>query len=512
MKKINLLLVTGALLAMTSCEVPVTSEEISSIIEGLQSTNPIEVVKSIDIVKDEISIDELEVLVGDEFTLSGMANDNLSAYLTWSSSNEEVISIDENGKVSVVGPGQCIISVKVTDLPYITDSIYVSATRKVEQLGVGSGKTKNDPIFLGNEGEDEPIEIYFIEMQHIYADSLFIKKGNVEVLIDTGYEYDGQFVNKVLEEHCSDNRLDLFMLSHSDGDHIDGIPSALTAIDDISLMVDYGGATVSGTNTAYVRNTFTDKGMTYHSAYDCVNKLNGATDRYYLTSEFYFDVLNTGNYVTSDASSAGNGKSVAVIFHYKDFSFFTAGDLTSASEADLIRNEDLPEVTLYKASHHGSHGSNSQELLDLLNPKGVAISAARANYYSAKPGAPSENNTYNLNGAGGHPAAAAIERIYKAPNISRNLNVYWNAVNGTMKFTSYGEDSFEFTGSPTMKGYYDLTLTNGAPVWNETLQDFENRVTGEENFRLHETKVFQFRDYVQYLPQWAKDEYFPSTN
>ena len=37
--------------------------------------------------------------------------------------------------------------------------------------------------------------------------------------------------------------------------------------------------------------------MTYHSAYDCVNKLNDATDRYYLTSEFYFDVLNTGNYV-----------------------------------------------------------------------------------------------------------------------------------------------------------------------------------------------------------------------
>ena len=59
MKKINLLLVTGALLAMTSCEVPVTSEEISSIIECLQSTNPIEVVKSIDIVKDEISIDEV---------------------------------------------------------------------------------------------------------------------------------------------------------------------------------------------------------------------------------------------------------------------------------------------------------------------------------------------------------------------------------------------------------------------------------------------------------------------
>ena len=35
-------------------------------------------------------------------------------------------------------------------------------------------------------------------------------------------------------------------------------------------------------------------------------------------------------------------------------------------------------------------------------------------------------------------------------------------------------------------------------------QDFENRVTGEENFKLHETKIFQVRGYQQYLPSWAK--------
>ena len=29
-----------------------------------------------------------------------------------------------------------------------------------------------------------------------------------------------------------------------------------------------------------------------------------------------------------------------------------------------MRNETLPEVTLYKASHHGSNGSSSQELLE----------------------------------------------------------------------------------------------------------------------------------------------------
>ena len=457
--------------------------------------------QKIEIMKDNVLIEELDVIVGDSFNLS--TNLSSTSDLVWTSSNKQVVTVDMNGNVDVLSKGQVVLSVTVKDTPYITDSIYVSSSNKVEQTGVGSG-TKDDPIFLGNEGEDEPIEVYFLEMQHIYADSIFIKKGNVEVLIDAGWQYDGNYVNTVLTQYCADDRLDLFMVSHSDGDHIDGIANALKNVDNISLMIDYGG--VGTGNVLATRKKYTAKDMIYHSAFDCINNLNGATSRYYLTEEFYFDILNTGNYLGPTGTSASNPYSVAVIFYYKNFSFFTAGDMTTDTEEKLLVNEDLPEVTLYKASHHGSHGSNSQELLDTLNPKAVAISAARANQYQDTPGAPQKDKTYNLNAASGHPAAAAIERIYKAPNISQNLNVYWNAVNGTMKFTSYGENDFIFTGSKTMKGYYDLSLTNGKPVWNDELKDFENKVSGEENYKLHETRVFQFRGYTKYLPQWAQNE------
>lgn len=471
----------------------------------VQNTNPNKI-NNVEILKDEIEIDELDIYTGDEFHLNALINDDHEADLKWESSNPDVISVTNTGLVTARKEGTVIITVTAEDYPYVTDSIYITATAPLEQLGVGSGKTKDDAIFLGNEGEDEPIEIYFIEMQHIYADSIFIKKGNVEILIDSGYEYDGAFVNKVLTQYCTDDRLDLLMLSHSDGDHINGLKTALSTIDDVSMMIDYGG--VGSGNTLLARNTYKPKGMIYHSAYDCVNQQNDATDLYYLTEDFYFEILDTGSYIKNTDSSAGNAASLAVIFYYKDFSFFTAGDITTSTESKLLKNENLPEVTLYKASHHGSHGSNSQELLDTLNPKAVAISAARANQYNATPGGPNKNNTYNLNGASGHPAAEAIARIYKAPNISKNLNVYWNAVNGTMKFTSYGEDDFVFTGSATLKGYYDLSITNGTPVWNETLNDFENKVTGEENYKLHQTKVFKFRNYIQYLPEWAQKEYF----
>lgn len=485
MRKLLIILLILVITSLTSCA------DLGSIISR----------QKIEIMKDNVLIEELDVIVGDSFNLS--TNLSSTSDLVWTSSNKQVVTVDMNGNVDVLSKGQVVLSVTVKDTPYITDSIYVSSSNKVEQTGVGSG-TKDDPIFLGNEGEDEPIEVYFLEMQHIYADSIFIKKGNVEVLIDAGWQYDGNYVNTVLTQYCADDRLDLFMVSHSDGDHIDGIANALKNVDNISLMIDYGG--VGTGNVLATRKKYTAKDMIYHSAFDCINNLNGATSRYYLTEEFYFDILNTGNYLEPTGTSASNPYSVAVIFYYKNFSFFTAGDITTATEEKLLANEDLPEVTLYKASHHGSHGSNSQELLDTLNPKAVAISAARANQYQDTPGAPQKDKTYNLNAASGHPAADAIERIYKAPNISQNLNVYWNAVNGTMKFTSYGENDFIFTGSKTMKGYYDLSITNGKPVWNDELNDFENKVTGEENYKLHETRAFQFRGYTKYLPQWAHNE------
>lgn len=470
-----------------------------------QNDNNIDI-NSISILKDGVDIEELNVYVNDEFLLETDITDQIKETLIWESSDSKIVEIDNNGNAKAINKGSVVITATVKNYPYITDSIIVKATNKIQQLGVGSGLTKDDPIFLGNEGEDEPIEIYFIEMQHIYADSIFIKKGNVEILIDAGFEYDGAFVNKVITQYCTDGILDAFMVSHSDGDHIDGIAKALENVENISLMIDYGG---SGTgNVLAARNKYTKKGTVYHSAYDCVNKLNGASDVYYLTEDFYFEVLNTGNYITTSQTTASNPHSLAVIFYYKNFTFFTGGDITTETEKQLLKNEDLPEVTLYKASHHGSHGSNSQEFLDTLNPKAVAISAARANRYQDTPSGPSKDNTYNLNGASGHPAAAAIERIYKAPNISKNLNVYWNAVNGTMKFTSYGNNDFTFTGSATMKGYYDLSLTDGKAVWNEEKNDFENKVTCEENFKLHESKVFVFRDYIKYLPDWAKKEYF----
>ncbi len=439
--------------------------------------------------------DEFTVTVGDTFNLSA----NVSLPITYSVDDSSIVSIDNNGVGTALKRGTAIVSAYCTNYEDIKSSIFINVKAKAEQLGVGSGFSADDPIFIGNEGEDEPLEIYFIEMRQMYADSIYIKKGNVDILIDAGEAIDGELVNQILKEKMNDNRLDLLMASHGDSDHIAGMPNALKDIEYVSLAIDYGGCATNAYTK--VRDEYIKKGTTYHTAYDCSNFTNGITSRYYFTSEFYLDILDTGAYIANDyAKAASNPQSVSCLFTYKDFTFFTSGDITTSTESSLVSRTILPNVTLYKASHHGSNGSNSRVILDTLNPKGVAISSARpSGTYGATNIAPNKNNTYNLDGGKGHPYDEAMERIYHTANIMKDLRVYWNMVNGTMCFTTYGENDFTFHGSPTLKGYYDLSLTDGEAVWNEELQDFENKVTGEEDKKLSDTIVFKTRGYDKFL-------------
>lgn len=106
--------------------------------------------------------------VGKCFTLITLCNDEFTPLVPWTSSNPDIVTIDENGNVKIVSKGTTIINVMVTEYPYIKIVFILLLQIKIEQLKIGSGLSKEDPIFLENEGEDEPIEIYFIEMQYIF--------------------------------------------------------------------------------------------------------------------------------------------------------------------------------------------------------------------------------------------------------------------------------------------------------------------------------------------------------
>ena len=107
----------------------------------------------LEIFKDSNSIEELDVFVGDSFALEYASSKIIRDTVVWESSSPNVATIDNYGKVEVLGKGTTVITVYLKNSPFISESIFLNATDKPIQIGVGSGLSKDDPVFLGEEGD-----------------------------------------------------------------------------------------------------------------------------------------------------------------------------------------------------------------------------------------------------------------------------------------------------------------------------------------------------------------------
>lgn len=92
------------------------------------------------------------------------------------------------------------------------------------------------------------------------------------------------------------------------------------------------------------------------------------------------------------ATDDRNENSLALLFESKECTGFFAGDMGVDREKKLVQQWDLPKVDVYKASHHGSNGSNGMELLGEIQPEITVISCGL-------------NNSY------GHPGKETLERL-----------------------------------------------------------------------------------------------------
>ena len=87
-----------------------------------------------------------------------------------------------------------------------------------------------------------------------------------------------------------------------------------------------------------------------------------------------------------------NDRSLVLLVKDRSFSALFSGDIPTESEERLLAKQCVGPVFFYKAAHHGSKGSNSEEFLQALSPKITIASAGKENRY-------------------GHPAKEAVERI-----------------------------------------------------------------------------------------------------
>lgn len=81
-----------------------------------------------------------------------------------------------------------------------------------------------------------------------------------------------------------------------------------------------------------------------------------------------------------------------LLYEEGEFQALFTGDTGSEQERIMLTEKLVKEVDFYKAAHHGSNYSNSQEWLRYLNPKVPVVSCGEKNRY-------------------GHPGKEALKRM-----------------------------------------------------------------------------------------------------
>lgn len=173
-------------------------------------------------------------------------------------------------------------------------------------------------------------------------------------------------------------KIDYWIVSHTDYDHISGLEELL--------------------EEGYpIENLLFAKEIPKDEAYGRLEQLavkNGTKIRFMEQGQILhlgtakLKALSPGQEAWEDK----NALSLVLLYEEMGFSGIFTGDIGAEQERQILEAEELAEVDFYKAAHHGSKYSNSEEFLCRLKPAVSVVSCG-------------ENNRY------GHPGEEAVSHM-----------------------------------------------------------------------------------------------------
>lgn len=252
--------------------------------------------------------------------------------------------------------------------------------------------TKSDKI---DAKVKENFSVSFIDVGQ--ADSVLIRNGNYNMLIDAGNNEDGEKLVNYFKSLGIEEFTYVFA-THPHEDYIGGMDDIIN-----NFKID----------NYYMSN----KLSTTKTFMDVLDALDGCNLKYTVPNKG--DTLKLGDanikviYPGDDKSNI-NDSSIVLKITYGKNSFLLTGDATSNVERKIY-NEDIKSDVL-KVAHHGSSYSSTDVFLDRVKPYYAVISVGK-------------NNIYN------HPSNKTLEKLNK-----RNIKVYRTDLDGTIVFTSDGEN------------------------------------------------------------------------
>ena len=245
------------------------------------------------------------------------------------------------------------------------------------------------------------LEVYFLDVGQ--ADSILIKLEDEYMLIDAGNNEDGvKLVNYFNELGIKEFKY--VFGTHPHEDHIGGM-------DDII-------------NNFKIDNYYMpDKITTTKTFEDVLDALINNNLQYAILKKGDEFNLSSAN---GDETNDINDSSIVLKLTYGNNSFLLTGDATSNVEKTLL-NDNIKSDVL-KVAHHGSNYSSTEEFLDVVSPRYAVISVGK-------------NNSYN------HPSNSTLKKLN-----DRNIKLYRTDLDGTIKFTSDGENITITTISTDVNG------------------------------------------------------------
>ena len=259
---------------------------------------------------------------------------------------------------------------------------FVACAEERSVSGVGDGgdgfvgkKKKKDNVVV--EGD---LEIHCLELGNKYTgDCTYIKAGEMDILIDAGSKVSSiETIDKYISQYVEDEALEYVIVTHAHEDHYAGFATdekrdSLFDLFECKTIIDFAQITESKAEQKMYKNYIRErdaeieKGAVHYTAAECV-KMGGVFD---LGEGIKLTVLDS--YYYYNRAKSENDHSVCVMLDDGKNSYLFTGDLEKEGEEKLIEMNELPEVKLYKAGHHGSKTSSCEAFMAVIKPEIVCV-------------------------------------------------------------------------------------------------------------------------------------------
>ena len=298
------------------------------------------------------------------------------------------------------------------------------------------------------------LEINFIELGNKYTgDCTYINAGGTDILIDAGSKTSSvATIDKFLKENVRDGIIEYVIVTHAHEDHYAGFATnenadSLFDLYKCEVIIDFSQITSTKSEQKMYKNYIRERdeeiasGATHYTAADCIKE---GKDTFDLGSGIELEILDS--YFYYNVGSTENDHSVCCMINQGDRHFLFTGDMEKEGEEKLVEMNELPEVTLYKAGHHGSKTSSNEVLLEVIKPEIVCVCCCcGSDEYDARP-----ENTFPTQ-AFINRIAPYTDRVYVTTYCPDFYNDKFESMNGDIKVISgSGEVRVECSVSDTL--------------------------------------------------------------